>query len=299
MIPEIRGLHLEPTNICTLKCPGCARTRFIGQWPQHWNNHSLERSTLMSFLDIDLSGVKISMCGNYGDPIYHPDLAGMVRDLKQRGATISITTNGGHRKMSWWNELTKELSSEDDITFSIDGIPENFTQYRINGDWKTTCDAIKICVSAECNTTWKFIPFSFNENNIEQARQLSRDLGVDQFQVSLSERFDDITMVFKPNDKYIGEKWNSQQNWKQSKTIPTVVPECQSGESHFISADGHYMPCCYIGDHRFYYKTEFGKNKKQYNINDSTLSEILVGTKLTKFYDNLSEQSACQFNCGK
>jgi len=299
MIPAVQGIHLEPTNICTLKCPGCARTRFIDQWPQHWHNHCLDRTTLKSFLDIDLSGVRINMCGNYGDPIYHPDLAGMVRDFKQQGAKINITTNGGHRKISWWEELTQELSSDDNITFSIDGISENFTQYRINGDWKTTHDAIKICVSAKCNTTWKFIPFSFNENNIEQARQLSQDLGVDQFQVMPSERFDDITIGFKPNEKNIGSKWNSQQNWKQSKTITNLIPECHSGESHFISADGYYMPCCYIGDHRFYYKNQFGKNKKQYSITDTTLSEILNRTQVAEFYDTLADHSVCQYNCGE
>ena len=97
MNPVVQGIHLEPTNICTLKCPGCPRTRFINQWPKNWKNHSIDTHALLRFLDIELSGVKISLCGNYGDPIYHPDLAGLVRGLKNRGAAISIVTNGGHR----------------------------------------------------------------------------------------------------------------------------------------------------------------------------------------------------------
>jgi MoaA/NifB/PqqE/SkfB family radical SAM enzyme len=299
MISGVKGIHLEPTNICVLKCPGCARTRFVDQWPQHWRNHSLDRTDLMKFLDIDLTGISVVMCGNLGDPIYHPDLVGMVRDFKERGATVAITTNGGYRKKSWWEELTNELTSDDTVIFSIDGLPENFTQYRINGDWETTHQAIKVCVDSPCRTVWKYIPFSFNENNIEQAQQLSKDLGMDEFQIILSDRFDEITMHFKPNENLIGKQWNAQQNWKQSIKIKQLAPECNNERMHFISADGHYMPCCYVGDYRFYYKTEFGKNKKEYVINQNKLSEILNAPKIVEFYNSLSEQFTCQYNCGE
>ena len=262
MIPPIQGIHLEPTNICTLKCPGCSRTQFIEQWPQHWHNHSLDRSALMKFLDIDLSGLQVIMCGNYGDPIYHPDLTGLVRDLKHRGiAMLDLTTNGSHRKQSWWQEFTDELSENDLVTFSIDGIPENFTQYRINGDWPTIQDAIKQCVKSPCKTAWKFIPFSYNENDIEQARQLSRDLGIDNFEVSYSDRFDDVTKHLKPSDPHVGIRLDARQNWKKSMPTKNIVPRCENGTMHFISATGHYTPCCYSIDYRFYPKKTNSKKK--------------------------------------
>lgn len=299
MFPQVKGISLEPTNICTLKCPGCARTRFINQWPAHWKNHSLDTQSLLKFLDIELSDIRIELCGNYGDPIYHPDLAGMVRDLKSRGATISIITNGSHRKRSWWQALVQELSSDDLITFSIDGIPENFTQYRINGDWPTTQDAIEVCVESPCSTAWSFIPFSYNEHSIEQAKQLSQDLGMDQFHINHSDRFDEQTMHFKPTKSNPGTKWDNQQNWKQSQPTKKINPKCHRGGTHYISADGYYMPCCFIGDHRFYYKNEFGKNKKQYAILDTTISEILNRATVAEFHRTVSDHSACQFNCGE
>jgi MoaA/NifB/PqqE/SkfB family radical SAM enzyme len=299
MNPVVQGIHLEPTNICTLKCPGCPRTRFINQWPKNWKNHSIDIPALLRFLDIELSGINISLCGNYGDPIYHPDLVGLIRGLKNQGAAISIVTNGGHRKQSWWQELVQELNSDDSVTFSIDGVPENFTQYRINGDWPTIQDAIEVCVAAPCKTIWSFIPFSYNENNIEQAKQLSQDLGIDQFCINPSSRFDEQTMHFKPSNDLIGIQWHSQQNWKQTITAKKIMPECNNGQTHFISADGHYMPCCYVGDHRFFYKNEFGKNRKQYRIIDTTLSEILSRTRVAEFYNTLADHSVCQYNCGE
>jgi wyosine [tRNA(Phe)-imidazoG37] synthetase (radical SAM superfamily) len=253
----------------------------------------------MKFLDIDLSGINITLCGNYGDPIYHPDLPGLVHDFKQRGSTINIVTNGSYRKSHWWKELLQELSELDSIVFSIDGVPENFTQYRINGDWATIQDAINECAKSPCKTVWKFIPFSYNESNIEQARQLSQDLGIDQFEISPSSRFDEQTMHLKPSDGQIGIQWHSQQTWKQTITANKVIAKCHNGQEHFISADGHYMSCCYVGDHRFYYKTEFGKNRKQYKIEDTTLSEILDRTQVAEFYNTLADQAVCQYNCGE
>ena len=299
MTPLVHGIHLEPTNLCTLKCSGCARTRFINQWPQHWHNHSVDVSDLMQFLDIDLHGLVVTMCGNYGDPIYHPDLLDLIKAFKSQGAVLDIITNGSYRKQSWWQELTNELSSDDSVTFSIDGIPENFTQYRVNGDWETIHDAINVCVESSCKTIWKFIPFSYNENNIQQARQLSMDLGMDQFKVDFSDRFDEVTMHFKPNEDKIAARWNNQQNWKQSIATQQLIPECQNGKMHYVSADGYYMPCCYTGDHRFYYKNEFGKNKRQYAIKDNTLSEILKKSVVGEFYDKLTDHTVCQYNCGE
>jgi len=185
------------------------------------------------------------------------------------------------------------------ITFSIDGIPENFTQYRINGDWTTIQDAIEVCVESPCSTAWSFIQFSYNENNIEQARQLSQDLGMDQFHINHSDRFDEQTMHFKPTKSNPGTKWNNQQNWKQSQSTKKINPKCHRGGTHYISADGYYMPCCFIGDHRFYYKNEFGKNKKQYAISDTTLSEILNRATVAEFHRTVSEHSVCQYNCGE
>ena len=144
------------------------------------------------------------------------------------------------------------------------------------------------------------IPFSFNEHDLENVKQLAQDLGIDKFVVNPSERFDDQTMHFKPKENLIGVKWNAQQNWKQTPADKKINPECFNGLStHFISADGYYMPCCHIGDHRFYYKTEFGKNRKQYSIMDTTFSEILNRKKVEEFYNTLAQHKVCQYNCGE
>jgi MoaA/NifB/PqqE/SkfB family radical SAM enzyme len=294
----VRGFYIEPTNICTLKCSGCARTRFIDQWPQHWKNHSLDIDQLLNFLDVDLKNKSISLGGNYGDPIYHPDFINFIRRLKQAGATIHIGTNGSYKTKEWWQQLTDLLEATDRIIFAIDGIPENFKQYRKNADWDSIEIGIKTSVASRCQTTWKYIPFSFNENDIDSARTMSNEFGIDVFTVEPSDRYDKLTAGLIPTKiDFIGKKFNAQQNFKKVQQIVNLAPKCNNDREHYISAEGFYSPCCRVADHRFYYKTNFGKQKKQYDIRNTTLSQLLEKDNVIEFYNNLEQHSVCQYSC--
>jgi hypothetical protein len=253
----------------------------------------------MQFLDIDLSNMPVTFCGNYGDPIYHPDFVGMIQEFKQRGAAVTIVTNGSHKKSEWWQELTSCLDKNDLVVFSVDGLPENFTQYRTNADWPSIQAAMTICAQAQCMTTWKFIPFAFNQTCIDQARALSQSLGIDHFEISPSDRFDEQTAHLVPTTDLIGARFDDQQSWKNHNKLTGVDAECATGTQHFVTADGYYSPCCYVADYRFYYKTEFGKNKKAYKINDTSLTSILKQPSVIDFYQTLESIPACQFNCPK
>lgn len=296
MTPTVSGFHIEPTNICTLKCPGCARTQLINQWPQQWKNHSLDIDLTLKFLDIDLTNKQVLLCGNYGDPIYHPEFIEFVQKFKARGAILSIVTNGSYRTSEWWQELVNTLTDQDQITFSIDGLPATFTQYRINANWESIQTGISIAVNSKVQTQWKYIPFAYNQTDIADAEKLSNSLGIDQFSVWSSDRFDETTNYLKPDDEFLGTKYNAQSNWKSTQQ-GTVNPKCQNNNEHYITATGHYIPCCYIGDHRFYYKTQFGKNKKEYSIADQTLSQLLTAPTVVEFYQTVGNQPGCQFNC--
>jgi organic radical activating enzyme len=297
MLPnDVVGFHLEPTNICTLKCPGCARTRFIDQWPQHWKNHSINLDQLHEFLDIDLNNKTVMLCGNYGDPIYHPEFHELVKGLKQRRTHLTIITNGSYRPADWWETTVSMLDANDSVTFSVDGLPENFTKYRVNADWDTIHQAMQISVAAECKTVWKYIPFAFNKNDISAAQQLGEKIGIDLFQFDPSDRFDEATAQYQPHNSYLGSRYQSQQSWKQNNT-QTISPRCANNQHHYISADGFYSPCCYVSDHRFYYKTEFGKHKKSYNIAEHTLTQILTQPTVMEFYSELTTKPVCQYNC--
>jgi hypothetical protein len=267
------------------------------QFPRAWRNHQLSLPVLDQFMDIDLSGKEFDLCGNTGDPIYYDQLFDMIQWIHQRGAQVHITTNGSYRTADWWNTLASLLTAKDSIAFSVDGLPGNFTQYRVNADWPSIKLGMLSMRNSPATTMWKYIPFSFNEHDIESARELSQQLGIDQFVITPSDRWDHADPL-QPNT-YTGAREQTITLWHKQNTVE-IDPLCKKVHNqHYISAEGFYMPCCYVGDYRFYYKSEFHKNKSQYDISKNTISEILTTTQ--NFYNSIEQTapSYCTYNCPK
>jgi len=294
----IKGLHIEPTNKCTLKCPRCSRTEFIEQFPNSWTNKELDLEAFKEFFDLD--NIFINICGVYGDPIYYSKLLELVQFLKSKKCKLQIATNGSYQSEEWWKQLGQLLDSDDDVVFAIDGLPNNFTEYRINADW----DSIKIGIDSlkelPVTLSWQYILFKYNEDTVNEAEQLSRELGFDRFFVIPSARFDNDNDPLIPT---LGRDTISKSKiqWKQNKDIE-IDPKCkQENNYHFISADGQYTPCCHSYEHRFYFKSEFWKNKDIYDITKTTLSKLLNNEKTINFYSNLetTKPEYCKFNCPK
>jgi MoaA/NifB/PqqE/SkfB family radical SAM enzyme len=294
----IKGLHLEVTNKCTLKCPRCSRTEFIEQFPKAWANKDLDLEAFKKFFDMD--NLTISLNGTYGDPIYYPKLFDLIKFLKSKNCSIWMSTNGSYHNQDWWRELGGLLDSKDTISFAIDGLPENFTTYRVNGDWSSIEAGIHALRSYPVKLAWQYILFSYNEHCVDQAEQLSRDLGFEEFNVIPSSRFDHEQDPLIPSQGR-GNISNSKIVWKTNKDVE-IEPKCKkTNNDHYISADGYYTPCCWSSEHRFFYKSEFWKNKDIYDIKKTTLSKLLSNEKTVNFYSNLetTKPEYCTFSCPK
>jgi hypothetical protein len=106
---------------------------------------------------------------------------------------------------------------------------------------------------------------------------------------------------FLSNSSYIGGKDSAIIQWKDNNLRnQNIDPLCKKINSmHYISAWGYYMPCCWVGDYRFYYKSEFYKNRDLYDISKTTASKLLQN--LQNYYDTLEQikPEYCTFNCPK
>lgn len=297
MLDKIKGLDIEPTNMCTLKCPQCSRTDFISKFPKQWSNKNLDLDNLKRFLDIDITDFKINLCGNYGDPIYYDRLFELISWVKNYNCSLIISTNGSYRSKIWWQELSSLLTASDTIIFGIDGLPDNFTNYRVNADWDSIKIGVEILQKSASKKVWQFIPFSYNEHQINESRQLASDMGFTDFYVLHSSRWDNETLHLRPQT--VSQINFIKKDWQVNKEID-ISPECKTTNAkHFITADGFYTPCCYAADHRWYYKTEFYKNKNQYDISKTTISQVL--SNLNDYYNNLEDAKLnyCTFSCPK
>lgn len=186
--------HLEPSAVCTLKCPRCPRT----EHPETpWLNYNMDLEFIKSFLTPDILKNKtqrITMCGDVGDPIYCKEFIEVCRYIKQENPKIHlfIITNGSHKKPAWWTELGAVLNEYDTINFSIDGY-DNATNnlYRVNSNYDSIIDGIRAIRAANSQVflTWAAIVFKFNQDHLDVIQEQAAALGIDSIQLTKSTKF--------------------------------------------------------------------------------------------------------------
>jgi len=286
---DFSNFELEITNRCNLACPRCARTDMIERFPKAWKHNDLSLDAFIKFITPVLDQINIfEFKGTMGDPIFHPQFIKWVSWCKAQGKNVYIHTNGQAGK-SIWNKLSSLLTPNDKVVVGIDGTPDNFMQYRINAKWKNIEEVVK-ALKHKTHLVWQYIIFSYNETNIEEARELSRDYGFDEFLLVNSDRWIDNADWLKPSegrDRPVTDKTND------------ISPDCLSRPMHIVTADGYYMPCCYLVDHRWRFKTPWAR---QFNINDCTINDIIKSSSSNEFYAKLTNETApdyCRFCCGK
>jgi MoaA/NifB/PqqE/SkfB family radical SAM enzyme len=294
--------HIEPTSKCILECPLCDRTWFYEKFKKRLS-HEINIEHLLNFF----KGTSpfVSMCGNNGDPIYHSEFHKLCIGLKKINSTIEITTNGSGKKKEWWEKLCSILSNNDNITFSIDGLEDTNHLYRVNAKWNSIMQAIHTVTKHNIDTTWKFIVFKHNQHQIEDAKKLSQELGIRNFEVVLSDRWWKQDLM--PDKKYVDNLYEHQIAVTNGLDKPMLIKQkCMVNgkaiHALYIDSEGDFYPCCRTGLYAFRYKTIFSPKTRKYNIKNNTIEQILEDTQVKQFFESTKSyetaDKCCKIYCG-
>lgn len=184
--------HIEPASICILQCPRCPRAEV----PQTLLNRQLTLDFFQTQIgeDIVRNIHKVTFCGNDGDPIYCKDLIEICRWFKILNPTMSIViiTNGSRKPVNWWQDLATVLTHHDEMHWSLDGWDQASNErYRVGCDWPSIEKGIHTFRKHNLETymVWASIAFRFNQDHIEQQKNLARYWGFDLYQLTKSTKF--------------------------------------------------------------------------------------------------------------
>ena len=187
-------INLDITHRCTLQCQRCNRAIFAARGLKVPG----EDMTMENFKKIIDYFEEVYFCGQISDPIFHPQFIEFLKLLK--GRKTIIHTAASHKKEEWYKKAF-EANTGAYWTFGIDGLPKDSHKYRKNQDgehlFKMACMAAKIVDKVK----WQYIVFSYNENNIEEARQMAKDNNM-IFEVQKSSRFWEGDPLMPKNEKY-------------------------------------------------------------------------------------------------
>jgi len=317
--------HIEISSKCTLACPRCPRQEV----PDNLINTELgldffKKNFTPSFINEYVE--KITFCGDDGDPIYAHDFIEVIEYFKNIKPELSviIITNGSYKKQDWWLSLSRLLTQNDQIHFSIDGYDqESNSIYRVNSNF----DSIMLGVQVLRNNSnvfmiWDAIGFSFNQDKIEYMKLLAKNLGFDQFQLTKSTKFGKIYPAYgskdnlQPTDELISSSSrfervlynlsgrNFIEHWLKTNLIyfdkvkvidEKIKPICGIGNKGlYINSKGEFYPCCWVGN-RYSHNTKWIERGQGYNLYQHDLEKVLDSNNWSD--DIFRESLECNSKC--
>jgi MoaA/NifB/PqqE/SkfB family radical SAM enzyme len=191
--------QIEITSLCNAGCPQCPRNNLGEGVNPYMPLTSISRGIIdKAFPDELVKRLRqIFFCGSYGDPIAHHEFLDILKDFRKKSPTVwlYIHTNGGIRGTDWWTELAEILNGHGKIDFGIDGLADTNHLYRRNVDFDRVMANTQAFIRAGGKAQWNYIVFEHNEHQVEEARQLSIDMGFESFLPRSTGRFFDHRKV--------------------------------------------------------------------------------------------------------
>jgi len=134
-------------------------------------------------------------CGCHGDPAMTPDWEPILVGSSKRKYIIDVETNGSMWKPDVWSNIGKAMGEAEQkqgvekvMTFSIDGLEDTNKLYRIGIKHEKVMANAKAFIEAGGKARWKFIVFKHNEHQVDEAKQLAKDMGFWEFDKHVSTR---------------------------------------------------------------------------------------------------------------
>ncbi len=262
---------IEPTDICNLQCPLCPS-----------GNGTLKRSKGYMALDVfkkiidDIEKTAFMVVlWNQGEPYLNRDFSKMVKYASDRGLFTLVSTNGNID----YNAEEIVNSGLNSMIVSLDGATqESYNKYRINGKLDKVLEGVKNIVEAKKKLNrsnpllrWQFLVMKHNEHEIEEIKQLSKELEVDNLELKSIQIYskEDVHTFLPENPKYRRYKV-SGDNFELKFGIKNRCRRIWTNA--VVNWDGEVAICCFDKDGDF----------KVGNVKDSSLTHLWKNKKIMK-----------------
>jgi MoaA/NifB/PqqE/SkfB family radical SAM enzyme len=315
------------------------------------NIHGGKDNPLITISDITLEEIKkflpvefikqlksIPLCGNFGDPLLNKDMLDIVDYIAQANPAIrmDIHTNGSLRSRAWWSKLAVVAPKDHCVQFGIDGLSDTHSIYRIGTNFEKIIESARAFILAGGKARWNFITFKHNEHQIEEARQMAKDLGFESFQEKQTSRFIGnpwfdvhdrngntiyrLENVTEQRLVFIDKK--TVESYKELVKGSKIDCEVEKTKQVYIDAQGYLWPCCFVGGTKDHYSTpdqivhnyrldsldslnrtldRFG-GIEQFNLRHRTIKEIVDSEAWQTIWNDTFENDkmpVCARTCGK
>jgi len=234
-----------------------------------------------------------------GEPYLHPQFFELLRKASSHKIYTATSTNAHY--LSEENAIETVQSGLDRIIISVDGTTqETYEQYRVGGSLNKVLEGTRNLIKAkkELKSKTPYVVFQFlvvkpNEHQIEDAKRLANDMGVDELGFKTAQVYDykDGNELIPSKEEFSRYQKNSKGQFELKRTAP--LSSCwKMWHSAVMTWDGDVVPCCFDKD---------GEHAMG-NIRNQSFKDIWLGPKYNDFRNNLLESrkniSMCE-NCSE
>jgi len=182
---DIRHLELEVSSLCNALCPQCGRRWLGGVKNPLLVEKYITLQNIKDWFSVDFIKQirQLGMCGNYGDAMTNPDLIPILQYFKSINPDIrmQMNSNASGRDPQFWRDLGEIFKENGILIFSVDGLEDTNWIYRRGTNWDKIMTAMTNYISTGAEAQWEFLVFRHNQHQIDEARELSKELGFKRF----------------------------------------------------------------------------------------------------------------------
>ena len=192
-----KGINIDISNRCPLECMRCQRqTNFTLEGRKVYGRDA----TMDEIRKLSDYFSSFNFCGQLSDPVHHPKFVEILEYLYNKDIQVTVHNASSQKPMKWYIKAFQAHPRAKWI-FAIDGLPEESNMYRINQDGKKLYEVmLEAKKHLKQTPSWQFIVFSYNEHNLEKAKQMAIDKGL-MFIVLHSSRWMGEDDPLRPKEK--------------------------------------------------------------------------------------------------
>lgn len=269
---------LNVTSSCNLRCQHCSRTSKLKSdkensplFMKKWKN-IINKLSESDVLQIFITG---------GEPLLHPDIKKIISTIKERNILIGLLTNGMLINQDIVDFLHVNFTSPFDyVHLSIDGLYNEYENFRKGGNFNTLVQSIKLLTEKNIRTHAVMVITDKNFTQMWDVYKFCIEHRLKYLKFMPLFEHPDTTMKV-PNDKIVLKEFcKILEHYKKNKpnikllmspialTYPFAVwlretyPEiyfptgkfvCPAGNTSCeISIEGNVYPCSYLEDENFF-----------------------------------------------
>lgn len=267
------SLRIDPCNYCNLHCVLCP----VGTKAQGRKQSKMDFIAFKNIMDECGPYIWDVDLFNWGEPLLNKDIFKMIEYARKKKIDVTISTNLNYFDDDMCLNIIK--SGLNKLIVSLDGASqESVSQYQKGCNFQKVIENIKKVVNMKEQlksslpfVQWRFLINRYNENEIDKAKEISKELRVDKLEIGnfRCDMGNEILLNNKAQYENVKDwlpenETLSMYNYsrKQKKDMNDICRFLWFEST--IQPDGAVSPCCAV----WHEKYDFG------NINESSFKKV-------------------------